>query len=110
MPLLKPPASSAARVLGASPGWLTLIALLAVAAVNLAGFWGIRVARQGARDEARRAFEVDVAARASRIERRLSEVRADLAFLASSPTIARLGDAGIAALVARRGRPPRARS
>ena len=95
MPVLKPPASSAARVLGTSPGWLTLIALLAVAAVNLAGFWGIRVARQGARDEARRGFEVDVAARASRLERRLSEVRGELAFLASSPTIARLGDAGI---------------
>ena len=94
MPVLKAPAT-AARVLGASPGWLTLIALLAVAAVNLAGLWGIRVARQGARDEARRGFELDVAARASRLERRLSEVRADLAFLASSPTIARLGDTGL---------------
>ncbi|HKZ32510.1 MAG TPA: ATP-binding protein [Vicinamibacteria bacterium] len=94
MPVLRTPAS-AARVLGASPGWLTLIALLAVAAVNLAGFWGIRVARQGARDEAARAFELEVGARASRLERRLSEVRADLAFLASSPTIARLGDEGL---------------
>jgi len=94
VPVLKAPAT-AARVLGASPGWLTLIALLAVAAVNLAGLWGIRVARQGARDEARRGFELDVAARASRLERRLSEVRADLAFLASSPTIARLGDTGL---------------
>jgi signal transduction histidine kinase len=94
VPILRAPVS-AARVLGASPGWLTLIALVAVAAVNLAGFWGIRVARQGARDEARRAFELDVGARASRRARRLSEVRADLAFLASSPTIARLGDAGI---------------
>jgi signal transduction histidine kinase len=93
VPVLKPPAASVVRSLGSSPGWLTLIALLAVAAVNLAGFWGIRVAREGARDEARRAFELDVAARASRSERRLSEVRADLAFLASSPTIARLGDA-----------------
>jgi signal transduction histidine kinase len=81
-------------MLGAGPGWLTLIALIAVAAVNLAGLWGIRVARQGARDEARRSFELDVSARASRLERRLSEVRADLAFLASSPTIARLGDPG----------------
>jgi C4-dicarboxylate-specific signal transduction histidine kinase len=94
VPVLKAPAT-AARVLGASPGWLTLVALMAVAAVNLAGLWGIRVARQGARDEARRGFELDVTARASRLERRLSEVRADLAFLASSPTIARLGDAGL---------------
>ena len=84
----------AVRLLRASPGWLTLIALAAVAAVNLAGFWGIRVAQQGARDEARRGFQLDVAARASRVERRLSEVRSDLAFLAGSPTIARLGDAG----------------
>jgi signal transduction histidine kinase len=87
-------------MLRASSGWLTLIALLAVAAVNLAGLWGIRVARQGARDEARRAFELDVAARASRLERRLSEVRADLAFLGASPTIARLGDPGRDAAVA----------
>ncbi len=93
MSVLKPPAASAVRALGSSPGWLTLIALLAVAAVNLAGFWGIRVAREGARDEARRGFELGVAARASRIERRLSEVRADLAFLAASPTISRLADA-----------------
>ena len=109
MPILRPAAASAARALGASPGWLTLVALLAVAAVNLAGFWGIRVARQGAQEGARRAFEVDVAARASRVERRLSEVRGDLAFLASSPTIARLGDGG--SLRARSpARPPRARS
>jgi len=66
---------------------------LAVAAVNLAGLWGIRVAQQGARDQARRAFELETAARASRVERRLSEVRSDLAFLAGSPTIARLGEA-----------------
>ena len=87
--------ASTARVLRASPGWLTLIALLAVAAVNIAGLVGIQVARQGARDEARRAFELDTAARASRLERRLSEVRADLAFLGGSPAIARLGDAGV---------------
>lgn len=91
VPLLSTRAS-AARLLRASPGWLTLIALLAVAAVNLAGLWGIRVARQGAREEARRAFDLAVAARASRLERRLSETRADLAFLGASPTIARLDD------------------
>ena len=44
------------RPLRASPGWLTGIALAAVAAVNLAGLWGIRVARQGALEEARRAL------------------------------------------------------
>jgi signal transduction histidine kinase len=82
------------RPLRATPGWLTGIALAAVAAVNLAGLWGIRVARQGALDEARRAFEVDVATRATELEGRLSEVRSDLAFLGASPTIARLDEAG----------------
>jgi signal transduction histidine kinase len=78
----------------ATPGWLTGIALAAVAAVNLAGLWGIRVARQGALDEARRAFTLDVAARATALESRLSAVRADLAFLGAAPTIARLDEGG----------------
>jgi signal transduction histidine kinase len=78
----------------ATPGWLTGIALAAVAAVNLAGLWGIRVARQGALDEARRAFGLDVAAKATALEARLSEVRSDLAFLGASPTIARLDEPG----------------
>ena len=82
------------KPLRATPGWLTGIALGAVAAVNLAGFWGIRVARQGAIDEARRAFALDVAAKATALEGRLSEVRSDLAFLGAAPTIARLDEAG----------------
>ena len=82
------------RSLRATPGWLTGIALAAVAAVNLAGLWGIRVARQGALDEARRAFALGVGAKATALEGRLSEVRADLAFLGASPTIARLDEAG----------------
>jgi signal transduction histidine kinase len=73
-----------------APGWLTGVAIAAVAALNLAGLWGIAVARQGAIDEARRAFGVEVASRASALESRLSAVRADLAFLGGSPTIARL--------------------
>ena len=82
------------KPLRATPGWLTGIALAAVAAVNLAGLWGIRVARQGALDEARRAFALDVGARATALEGVLSEVRSDLAFLGASPTIARLDEAG----------------
>jgi signal transduction histidine kinase len=81
------------KPLRATPGWLTGIALAAVAAVNLAGLWGIRVARQGAIDEAGRAFAVDIAAKATALEGRLSEVRSDLAFLGASPTIARLDEA-----------------
>jgi signal transduction histidine kinase len=76
----------------ATPGWLTGIALAAVVAVNLAGLWGIRVARQGAIDEARRAFDLDVGAKATALEARLSEVRSDLAFLGAAPTIARLDE------------------
>jgi signal transduction histidine kinase len=82
------------KPLRATPGWLTGIALAAVAAVNLAGLWGIHVARQGALDEARRAFALDVGAKATALEGRLSEVRSDLAFLGASPTIARLDEVG----------------
>jgi signal transduction histidine kinase len=78
------------KALRATPGWLTLIAVAAVAAVNLASFWAIRVARAGAVEEARRSFELDVTARATALEGRLSEVRSDLAFLGGSPTISRL--------------------
>jgi len=76
-----------------APGWLTGVAIAAVAGVNLAGLWGIAVARQGAFDEARRAFELQVGSRAGALENRLSEVRSDLAFLGGSPTIARLDEA-----------------
>jgi signal transduction histidine kinase len=80
--------------LRATPGWLTVIAGAAVVAVNAAGLWGILVARQGAIAEARREFELDVAARSGALERRLSEIRSDLAFLGGSSTIARLDEAG----------------
>jgi signal transduction histidine kinase len=82
------------KPLRATPGWLTVIALAAVAAVNVAGLWGIVVARQGALAEARRAFELDVESAGTSLERRLSEIRSDLAFLGGSPTIARLDEAG----------------
>jgi signal transduction histidine kinase len=93
VPVLKPDASGPAG-LGAGAGWLTLLALVAVVAVNAAGLWGIQVARQGMRDEARSRFEQEVVARATRLERRLSEIRADLAFVGATPSIARLDEAG----------------
>jgi signal transduction histidine kinase len=77
-----------------APGWLTGLAIAAVAAANLAGLWGIAVARQGAVEEARRAFEVGVRSGATALESRLSGVRSDLAFVGGSPTIARLDEAG----------------
>jgi signal transduction histidine kinase len=81
------------KPLRATPGWLTVIAVAAVAAVNVAGLWGIFVARQGALAEARRGFDLDIGRRATTLERRLSEIRSDLAFLGGSPTIARLDEA-----------------
>ena len=92
MPVQLRPAPSGPGIL-AGPGWLTLVAVLAVVAVNLAGLWGIRVARQGLRDEARSGFEREVVARATRLERRLSEIRADLAFVGATPEVARLDEA-----------------
>jgi len=73
-----------------APGWLTGTAIAAVVAVNFAGLWGIAMARQGAIDEARRGFGVEITSRATALESRLSGVRADLAFLGGSPTVARL--------------------
>jgi signal transduction histidine kinase len=70
--------------------WLPGVAIAAVAAVNLAGLWGIAMARQGAIDEGRRAFRVEVATEATALETRLTEVRSDLAFLGR---IARLDEA-----------------
>jgi signal transduction histidine kinase len=81
------------KPLRATPGWLTVIAVAAVAAVNAVGLWGIFVARQGALAEARRGFDLEIEARATSLERRLSEIRSDLAFLGGSPTIARLDEA-----------------
>jgi signal transduction histidine kinase len=71
-------------------GWLPGVAIAAVAAVNLAGLWGIAMARQGAIDEGRRAFRVEVSTQATALETRLNEVRSDLAFLGR---IARLDEA-----------------
>jgi signal transduction histidine kinase len=87
----------APRGLVPGPGWLTLVALAAVLAVNVAGLAGIQVARQGLRDAARSGFELEVRARATRLERRFSEIRADLAFVGATPAVARLDEAAAAA-------------
>jgi signal transduction histidine kinase len=72
-----------------------LLALLAVAAVNVAGLLGIAVARRGAMEEAERLFASETESRARQLESRLSATRADLAFLAGSAPVQRLraGDA-----------------
>jgi signal transduction histidine kinase len=71
--------------------WLTFLAVAAVAAVNGAGIHGIAGARQASRDEAARLFAQETASRAKAIERLVGETRANLAFLAASSTLARLG-------------------
>ena len=73
-------------------GWLTGLSIAAVAAVGLAGFRGITVARQGAHDEAERAFRDETVARARAVETRLTAIRSDLAFLAASSPVGRLGE------------------
>jgi len=82
------------RPLRATPGWLTVIAVAAVAAVNLVGLWGIRVARQGALEEARSRFAADVKSRARLLEARLSGVQSDLALTADASFIERLDAPG----------------
>jgi len=74
-----------------------LLALLAVAAVNAAGLYGIAVARRGASEEAGRLYASDVQGRARALESRLSAVRADLAFLAGSAPVQRFRSATSAA-------------
>jgi signal transduction histidine kinase len=79
--------------LPARVGWLTVLSLAAVAAVNLAGAWQIAAARRVAAEEAGRVFAVETASRARALEGRLSATRADLGFLATSDPIAGLAPA-----------------
>jgi signal transduction histidine kinase len=72
-------------------GWLTILAVAMVVAVNAAGLWGIAVANRGAREEEARLFSAETAARARSLESVLSGTRAELAFLAGSPPITALG-------------------
>jgi len=65
--------------------WLTGLSAAAVIGVNVAGIWGIAMARRGVADQASRLFRLEVASRARGIESVLSATRADLAFLTSSP-------------------------
>jgi signal transduction histidine kinase len=75
-------------------GWLTGLAIGAVLAVNVAGIYGIAVARSGALEEERRAFRNEVEARARSLESRLTAVRGDLAFLATASAVSKLGEGG----------------
>jgi len=85
-----PPAGRRAR--SAAAGWLTAAAVIAVLAVNAAGLWSIAAARRGVREEAGRLFRARTEAEARAIESRVSATRTDLAFLAGSSAVSRLGD------------------
>jgi signal transduction histidine kinase len=78
---------------GSRAGWLIALSIVAVAAVNVAGAWGIAVARRTAADHAARAFEGETAARARSLASVLANVRADMAFLAASAPLATVGQA-----------------
>jgi signal transduction histidine kinase len=73
--------------------WSTGLLVAAVVIVNLAGVVGIVLARRTALEESHRGFREDVEARARTVEGLLSEIRADLAFLAASSPVGHLDDA-----------------
>jgi signal transduction histidine kinase len=78
---------------GSRAGWLIALSIVAVAAVNVAGVWGIAVARRAAAEDAGRVFAGETAARARGLETVLAAIRADLAFLAASGPLAAAGAA-----------------
>ena len=84
------PAAAARPRPRARAGWLTLVPIAAAAAVNVAGIWSIALARRGAADEASRLFAAETAGRAQAMERLMSGMRDNLAFLAASAPVAAL--------------------
>ena len=74
--------------------WWTALSAAAVVGANVAGVWGIAVARRGAQDEAARLFRLETEARARLLESALHETRADLAFLAGSSVVSQLEGLG----------------
>jgi signal transduction histidine kinase len=95
----RPPASpgaerdggrSAERGWGSGTAWLIALAFLAVLAVNVAGAWGIALARQGVLEGAGRLFELETAAQSRLLQSVLATTRADLAFLAGAPAFVRI--------------------
>jgi signal transduction histidine kinase len=74
-------------------GWPIALSIVAVAAVNVAGVWGIAVARRTAAENAARVFEGETTARARALESVLSNVRGDMTFLAASTPLAGAADA-----------------
>ncbi|HVR69719.1 MAG TPA: ATP-binding protein [Vicinamibacteria bacterium] len=78
-------------------GWLIALSIVAVGAVNVAGVWGIAVARRAAAEDATRLFAGETAARARGLEAVLSGIRSDMAFLGASAPLAAVESAPRAA-------------
>ncbi|MGH9870182.1 MAG: sensor histidine kinase [Candidatus Polarisedimenticolia bacterium] len=58
--------------------------------MNVAGIWGIVVARRGALEQAEKLYHMETAEKARTLESTLASTRADLAFLAASPALVSL--------------------
>jgi signal transduction histidine kinase len=86
-----------ARAAVSRAGWLIALSIVAVGAVNVAGAWGIAVARRAAAEDATRVFEGETAGRARALEAVLANIRADMAFLAASAPLSAAGAAPPAA-------------
>jgi signal transduction histidine kinase len=69
-------------------GWLIVLSIVAVAAVNVAGVRGITGARRAVAEDATRVLEGETAARARVLEAMLASIRADMAFLAATAPLA----------------------
>jgi len=83
-------ASPRGGALRSRAGWLTLLSVVAVVAVNGAGIYGIAAARRASRDEAARLFAAEAQSRARALARVLEDTRANLEFLAASSALSRL--------------------
>jgi signal transduction histidine kinase len=82
--------SSRAGALRSRAGWLAVLSIVAVAAVNGAGLYAIASARRASRDGAARLFEAETSARARALLGVLDDTRSNLEFLAASSSLARL--------------------
>jgi signal transduction histidine kinase len=74
----------------------------AVIVVNLAGIGGIAIARRTAFEEGERAFREETASRGRALATLLTTIRADLAFVAASSPVARLGESPNAPVASQR--------
>jgi len=75
-------------------GWLAILSIVAVAAVNGAGLYAIASARRASREGAARLLEAETQARARALQRLLEDTRSNLEFLAASSSLGRVSRPG----------------